>query len=210
MPISNINIVFAEESVLGTISDFNLKARTFSLVTPAGERIVCHFSTAFHAAELLGKDLNTTFKNTLRIDGTMIKDHSTVRQMIVKTLTCQAVQDVPSRVQDLCLLKDGWFDGEGKALPKDGAQWFIDTWSKEWPRALCEPYTYPSLDNDILLEWPFTGWGLSAQIDLSGRCAYVHVCNLKDRLADAVEADLDLDTPEGWLELIRFVRSAAA
>ncbi|CCQ96694.1 hypothetical protein CULT_480023 [[Clostridium] ultunense Esp] len=72
--------------------------------------------------------------------------------------------NVPTRLEELSLLKDGWFDGEGKALDKNGIKWFADLFTRFYPDELPLPYVFPTIEGDIRLEWSMGPYEASLEL----------------------------------------------
>lgn len=103
--------------------------------------------------------------------------------------------DVPSRLDELQLLKAGWLDGGGKAL--DAArldklgQYFTDFFPSELPL----PYVFPTENGGVQLEWRINGASPEIEIDLATFSG--------EWLSDDEEETIDLTRREGWEDLAR-------
>jgi hypothetical protein len=79
--------------------------------------------------------------------------------------------DVEKRLGVLANLAEGWHDGQGVALPSDGLVWLADLLSRAIEAGLSRPYLYPTLDGDVVAEWPFATAEVSVDFDLRARSA---------------------------------------
>jgi hypothetical protein len=129
-------------------------------------------------------------------------------KQIVKIISTQRIDildanDVASRCEELALLKDGWLDGEGKALHKDGLKWFTGMWTAARTESIPLPYIYPSLEGGIRLEWTKGTWELSAVVDLDSRLASLVAVDAGT--SEYVEDEADLKEPSGLDKLVAFI-----
>ena len=53
--------------------------------------------------------------------------------------------DIPARIAQLTLLRDGWHDGEGLAPHQDGLRWLASAWKLQWPASAPLPRLFPTL-----------------------------------------------------------------
>jgi hypothetical protein len=116
--------------------------------------------------------------------------------------------ELPMRLKDFSLLKEGWLDGLGKAPPKEGIQWLSDEWRKFYPDDLPQPYAYPTPEGDVQLEWTLGKWELSAEINLIERNTDFGAVNVVS--AASADEKVDLKEKAGWDRLIRLIRSYAS
>ncbi|WP_028987567.1 hypothetical protein [Thermicanus aegyptius] len=98
--------------------------------------------------------------------------------------------------EELSLLKDGWFDGEGKALDKNGVKWFTDLFKSFYPEELPMPYVFPTIDGGIRLEWSIGPHEVSLESNLKTKNGYWHVLNVENEQVE--ERELSLDRKKDW------------
>ena len=111
---------------------------------------------------------------------------------------------VPARLEELRLLKDGWFEGGGSAPASAGIDWLSDAFTRVYPEDLPLLYVYPTPEGDIRLEWALGSHDVSLDIDLMQHRANLHALNLssdEDR-----EDELNLDEPSGWARLVEQIQ----
>lgn len=114
--------------------------------------------------------------------------------------------NIANRLKELGKLEDGWLDGDGEALPADGLEWLAAAFAKYYPDDMPRPYLYPTPTSGISAEWVLgNGWEVSANIDLNTRKANFIVWWMDD---DEIMAGLNLNTPDGWLDLECAIRRA--
>lgn len=77
--------------------------------------------------------------------------------------------DIGARLDDLRVLKDGWLDGAGIALPSAGLDWLTGAFEELYPDDVPLPYLYPTESGGVRAEWSLEGFEVSLEIDLSGK-----------------------------------------
>ena len=104
--------------------------------------------------------------------------------------------DVPSRLNEFRLLKDGWLEGEGRAPHSEGLDWFATQFEQRYPADLPLPHLYPTPDGGVRAEWSGGSNVIVLEIDLGHHSAS---WLWFDRDSDAEhERELDLDGAEDW------------
>lgn len=114
-------------------------------------------------------------------------------------------QDVPARLDELRLLKDGWLDGKGIAPSAAGLDWLSQTFSEHFPDDLRLPFLYPDAEGGVQAEWSLPPYEITLEIDLVGHRGIWHELNLVTE-EEALQ-DLSLDEPEGWQWLAERLRT---
>jgi hypothetical protein len=104
--------------------------------------------------------------------------------------------DVTSRLEELAQLKDGWFEGAGRALNCSGIQWLSRTFDSNLCDELPLPYVYPTPEGGIQMEWGLNGTEVSMVIDLNCHTAEWHSFNLSSD--EEQTRSLNLDEIEHW------------
>lgn len=104
--------------------------------------------------------------------------------------------DVPSRLDALRLLRDGWLDGVGVAPSASGLDWFAAAFKESYPDDLPLPYIYPVAEGGIQLEWSIRPREISLEVLFSDHSAAWHSLDLE---TDEEELrSLNLDEPSAW------------
>ena len=86
------------------------------------------------------------------------------------------IEKIAEDFQQLAILKDGWLDGEGKALDKKQLVLFYELLVTELSVNIPNPHIYPTIDSGITLEWDI-------------RTSDIDGC---------FEVEINLDTFKGW------------
>ena len=116
--------------------------------------------------------------------------------------------DIPSRLDELRALKDGWLDGEGRAPRPDFLEWLSEKFDLLYPDDLPLPYIYPIISGGVQAEWSLPPNEASLAVDPVDCKAEWHVLHL-DTAAEDI-GKLDLADDSGWIQLTQLIRSFSA
>src|SRR5690606_14909203 len=127
-----------------------------------------------------------------------------LRLASVERLTSLEALDVPARIDELRLLRNGWLDGHGLAPAGAGLSWFSQAFDERFPDSLPLPYLYPTEEGGLRAEWSADeGREMSLDVDLVSHTAHWHSWQLG---TDVEESEtLDLDAEDGWTRLAALV-----
>ena len=104
--------------------------------------------------------------------------------------------DVPNRLDEFHNLKDGWLEGDGYAPSPSGLNWLAETFANRYSRDLPLPYTYPTFEGGIQMEWSLGSNSVTLEIDLNTHLAEWFWF---DRHSDnEYEQALDLNDVRSW------------
>ena len=114
--------------------------------------------------------------------------------------------NVRSRLDDFRKLQDGWADGlqyagdwgngYGKAPSHAGLDWLADMFDRCYPGDVPLPYTYPTPEGGVQMEWSLGNYEVSLEIDLARHIAEWHCTDMNSDRYFA--RDLDLTASESW------------
>ena len=79
--------------------------------------------------------------------------------------------DVAARLAELRAMQDGWLDGDGVAPPHAGLDWLADSFQSRYPEDVPLPYTYPTPEGGVQMEWSLGPFEISLEIDLASHSA---------------------------------------
>ena len=106
--------------------------------------------------------------------------------------------DVPARLDDLRAMHNGWLDGTGSAPSHRGLDWFSSDFDRYYPPDVPTPYTYPTPEGGIQLEWSLGSQEVSLKVNLDTKVAIWHQLDVSDSSDDGQEQELILDNASGW------------
>ena len=112
--------------------------------------------------------------------------------------------DVEAQLDDLGTLREGWLDGDGIALDKDGLKWFSATFADLYPADLPLPHLYPTPIGGLQAEWSLHGCEMDLEVDLKTHHGTWDESGPGD---DAFELELDLEDSNDWVRLGERVRA---
>jgi hypothetical protein len=115
--------------------------------------------------------------------------------------------DVPARLDELRVLRDGWLDGIGRAPTRKGLDWLAGAFTDRYPDDLRLPFIYPTAEGGIQAEWSLDPHEITLEIDLVSHQGEWHALNMVT--GDEEARDLDLDAIEAWQWLAAQIRQRA-
>lgn len=114
--------------------------------------------------------------------------------------------DIGTQLDEMRLLADGWFDGQGLAPDHKGLDWLARAFASHWPEDLPKPRIYPTPEGGVQAEWSIGSHRPSLEIDLTQRKAYCHLYDLRTK--ESQEKDLELNKAESWRWLVKQIGNA--
>ena len=112
--------------------------------------------------------------------------------------------DVPTRLDEFREMQDGWLEGDGLAPDHAGLDWLADSFDRYYPDNVPLPYTFPTPEGSVEMEWSFGAQSVILEIDLEK--------GLGDWLRFDKETDeedshtLDLSNSVGWGWIVGEIR----
>ena len=104
--------------------------------------------------------------------------------------------DVPARLDEFREMSDGWLEGYGVAPSRKGLDWLSAAFDAHYSSDTPLPYTYPTEEGGIRMEWSMGKHAMILEIDLDDRAGE---WLWFDRNSDAdCERRLDLDSIADW------------
>jgi len=107
--------------------------------------------------------------------------------------------EIISQIDNLSLLKDGWFGGKGKAPRKENLKWLEDLFDELYNPQLPPPRLYPTLKGNVLAEWSTYNYEISLEIILDTKNGEYQSLDINTN--NCINLELDLTSPEKWEEL---------
>jgi hypothetical protein len=115
--------------------------------------------------------------------------------------------DIATRFLELETLEDGWLDGQGKALSREGLDWLAGMIRKLYPDTLPPPFVYAMPDGRLQLEWSFKCREISLEVDLATKAGEWHSLDVDTGTEEA--KTFDLATEPDWSRVVDRLRTAA-
>lgn len=116
--------------------------------------------------------------------------------------------DVPARLDEFRGLPNGWLEGSGWAPDHLGLDWLSEEFDRRVPSGISLPFTYPTEEGGIRMEWSHENNAMILEIDLrSRRGDWLWF----DRGSEAeTEKELNLEDSADWEWLITEIRNKTA
>lgn len=188
----------------GTVVEADKDKCTFNLQLLDQRRIEAPLESE-HADQIL--EAFDGWENGVRIRlhgvGKVDLENKILRVESIEQATLLDPLDVPARLDEFRLLKDGWLDGHGVPPRQDGLDWLAEAFTFNYPERLSLPYTFPTEGGGVRFEWSQNPIDASLEIDLSKKTAWWHTLNHESD-ADSEET-LDLSGSAGWTRLAQLL-----
>jgi hypothetical protein len=123
----------------------------------------------------------------------------------IEHITILDPMDVPARLDELRLLKDGWLDGDGIAPKPEGLDWLAQAFDQYFPDQLPLPFVYPTAEGGVSVEWPIGTNEISLEIDLAKHKGELHRLNTQTNQEEMTE--INLKEEPGWRTVAEKIKS---
>ena len=178
----------------GSVVDTNDADGTFTIRLAAGQELQAplppvHRDTILDAQKDAPDGVRVAVRGIARFN----RSNKLVRFEDVEDVTPLEPLDVPSRLDELQLLKMGWLNGGGQALDAPSLDKLSQFFTTFYPSELPLPYTFPTETGGIQFEWRINDASPEIEIDLASFRG--------EWLSDAEEATIDLTSAQGWKDL---------
>ncbi|MCL2033017.1 MAG: hypothetical protein FWG96_07120 [Methanomassiliicoccaceae archaeon] len=146
---------------------------------------------------LIGQVSNKISQTKIYIEG--IGNFSGVGKLLsieeVKDIQLLDPLDIQARIEELSHLEDGWLDGTGKGILKDGAKRVAELFALCYEEKLPTPHIFPTEDGELQAEWSIGVSELILRVNLEtliGRVVAIdtendsekeYECNLSEKLS---------------------------
>lgn len=205
---SDIKELTEEIVVRGSIPEVDQDDMTFELQLIDGRKVNAPM-TAQHLESIL--EAFIAYKAGARVlmqgIGRLNRNERLVGFESVEHVSLLDPRDVPARLDELRLLRDGWFEGNGRAPTSAGIDWLSDKFTRAYSEDLPLPFVYPTPEGGIRLEWSLGSHDITLDIDLAEHVASLHAFDLKSN--EELEGKLNLDEPAEWARLIEQIQQIA-
>ncbi len=119
----------------------------------------------------------------------------------VEQLEMQPNQELVARFDALATLKDGWFDGAGKAPDAEVLATVGSMLVKHYPERLKLPAIIPTPEGDLVLEWRQSG---TPTLDIDGENMQAEFHAIGADGGD-IEATMSLNTEGDWITMFQYL-----
>ena len=123
----------------------------------------------------------------------------------IQRVTSPRPRDVPARLDELRDMRDGWLEGGGLAPKSNGLDWLSTAFDRYYPDDAPLPYTYPTPEGGISMEWSVENNAGILEIDIDAHSAeWLWFDRDSD---DECERTLNMDESADWQWLASEIRS---
>ncbi|MBP9193626.1 MAG: hypothetical protein KBF57_03025 [Saprospiraceae bacterium] len=199
--LSQYSTKYTDEILIrGTIGEMNKVKRTFQIQAVTGQTITGNINPEY------GIDLEDAFESY--DEGTLVKlkgigvfnENGRIELIdLVDNVEFLDQKDVPSRLEKLAQLKQGWLNADSPALDSSGLKKFEHLFEMFYPIDIDLPYIFPTPDGNIIAEWNNETFSISLEINLqnfTGRFQSVNLIN-----HNTIDQTIVMDTLDGWTQL---------
>jgi len=200
---------FTEETTIhGTVPEADQDLMKFEILLCDGRKITAPL-TAQHSDDILKAFNGYKAGIHVLIQGIGRFDRSSRLLSLdsIEHITILDPLDVPARLDEFRLLKDGWLDGEGTAPSLSGLDWLSQTFERNYPDDLPLPYVYPTIEGGVQAEWSLGRIEITLVFDLETHTGQWHELDTDNDTEDS--RSLDLNRAQGWQWLVNRIRPIA-
>ena len=198
---SGVKELTEEVSIRGTVPEADQDNMTFHVQLSDGRKIRAPIATQ-HLGTIIDafNNYNKGIRVMLQGIGRFNRNERLLSFDSVEHITVLDPLDVPARLDELRLLKNGWFEGRGQAPSGSGLDWLSQEFSQRYPENLQMPFLYPTPAGGVQAEWSFGPIEVTCEIDLGSHTAKWHALNME---TDSEELrELNLDDAKDWEWLV--------
>ena len=113
--------------------------------------------------------------------------------------------DVPARLHEFQTLSDGWYEGHGLAPKQKGLDWLSRQFDQYFSPQAPLPYTYPTPEGGVRLEWTLGDANCVLEVDLEDHSGSWLWFDLQSDAED--EASINMEEEEAWTWLATELQS---
>ncbi|MCA9232391.1 MAG: hypothetical protein KDA57_17210, partial [Planctomycetales bacterium] len=125
----------------------------------------------------------------------------------VEDISILEPNDVPARLDEFRVLREGWLDGDGVALDSAGLDWLAEAFEANFPDDLDLPFLFPTPEGGVRAEWTLGHHEVTLDVNLATRKAEWHEIDMRGE--EGTEREFDLAVEDGWQLLVERVRALA-
>lgn len=123
----------------------------------------------------------------------------------IQRVTSPRPRDVPARLDEFRDMRDGWLEGGGLAPKSNELDWLSTVFERYYPDDVLLPYTYPTPEGGISMEWSVENNAVILDINLDAHSAeWLWFDRDSD---DEFERTLNMDESADWQWLVSEIRS---
>jgi len=202
---SKVTVLTDEVSLRGMIPEVDQAKMTFELQISSGQHIASpiveqHFDTVVQAFNGYQQGIRVLVQGVGRFTRyDKLQCIETVRHISILP-----DNDIPTRLEELRKIKDGWLDGKGVEPSSDGLDWLAQCFESFYPEDGPLPYIFPTAEGGVQAEWSSGGHEISLEIDLESHSGEWHDLDMSS-LKDDFKV-LNLNESDTWLWISKYIQ----
>lgn len=200
---TSTNEILYEMVIVATIPEVDKQKQTFNIIFGSGQKVSTRIPKE-HKQEILKAFDTFEARTKVKITGTgRFNDQDRLIGIeVIKHIEILDPLDITARIEELSYLKDGWFNGEGFALPLEFLQWFNHNFLKYYDTTLPLPYLYPMPEGGLQAEWINERYDISVEIPFGGVSNYHVLDKLNNK---EIMDEFKLADDSSWQALNNFL-----
>lgn len=206
LALSSVKELTQEVSLRGTVPEVDQERMTFKLQTISGRKVSGpieeqHYDSIMEAFNVYRDE----DRILVRAIGKYDRQNRLSALDSVQHIRPLDPLDVPARLDELRGMRDGWLDGSGLAPKSAGLDWLSTEFDRRYPDDVPLPYTYPTPEGGISMEWSVESNEAILEIDVDAHSAEWFWLDLDSD--DKFERTLNMDESADWQWLALEIRS---
>lgn len=203
---SQVQELTEEVTIRGFIPEADQNRNTFQIMMRDGSKLVApmepqHRDTVIEAFN--------GYNNGLRVLLHCIGKYNRFDRLqsidSVEHISILDPNDIAARIEELSELRDGWLDGVGFTLHKDGLIWLRNKFDNYYPEELLLPYLYPTAEGKVQAEWTIGNNEISLEIDIENYQGEWQ--SLEMTKCEECFKELNLNTEDDWQWITSKIKS---
>ncbi|MDD3034894.1 MAG: hypothetical protein PHT25_09895 [Bacteroidales bacterium] len=194
---SQVQELTEEVTIRGIIPEADQGKKTFQIMTRDGSKLVAPMEPQHRDTVL---EAFNGFENGLHVLLHGIGKFNRLDKLqsieSVEHIGILDPNDIAARIEELNELRDGWFNGFGFALNKEGLVWLLNKFDTYYPEELLLPYLYPTSEGKVQAEWTIANIEISLEIDIENHQGEWQ--GLEMTQLDECFKELNLNNEEDW------------
>jgi len=205
---SKVRGLTEETSIRGTVPEADQDKMTFHIQLNDARKVGApiaaqHIDTIIKAFDGYKTGVRVLLKGIGRFD----RNEKLLGFESIEHISILDALDIPARLDELRLLEDGWLEGHGKSLSREGLDWMSQAIGRYYPDDLPLPFLYPTEEGGIQVEWSKGPNEATLEVDLSTHSGLWHRLNMDTDVENL--QPFNLDRAADWECLIGMIRQMA-
>lgn len=197
----------AEINIKGLIIAVDKSRQSFEIQLMNGDKVKSYYQM-MHQDAIMEAFIKMENKQRLIILGNGVFNSSDklINIHSIEDISLLDTFDVATRLEELSFLNDGWMNGEGINLDKDGLIWLAEHFELNYNSELLSlPATFPTLDGHIQFEWTLNNYEVSLEVNLQDKSGDFYCINIQTK--EETTTALDLLNSNDWKKLNELIAS---